>query len=139
MCVCCINTHTLIFLISISTPFEYGERFQQDILVMKTRYQGHFLTNMLGDYCWFLQKETSTSHKHFWKLLTNTWVEYIESKCLKRNFFFLHWNSYFLNWCTMMGIWTWSNKIFTEFELFKFAFQCDNIPYDKACRVTLYT
>ncbi|KAL6461808.1 hypothetical protein MHYP_G00299530 [Metynnis hypsauchen] len=42
---------------------EYGERFHQDISEMETRYQGHYNTNMMGDYCWFLQRETSVKRK----------------------------------------------------------------------------
>jgi hypothetical protein len=42
---------------------EHGERFHQDISVMERRYQGRFEPNMMGDYCWFLQRETATSHK----------------------------------------------------------------------------
>lgn len=40
---------------------EHGERFHQDIAVMESRYQGRFNENMMGDYCWFLQREDSTS------------------------------------------------------------------------------
>ena len=50
---------------------EHGERFHQDILVMETKYQGRFNPNMMGDYCWFLQWETSSTHKHNSKCLTN--------------------------------------------------------------------
>ena len=49
---------------------EHGERFHQDISVMETRYQGWFNPNMMGDYCWFLQRETSSAYKR-------------KSKCLK--------------------------------------------------------
>ncbi|KAL6480717.1 hypothetical protein MHYP_G00117500 [Metynnis hypsauchen] len=42
---------------------EHGERFHQDISEMETRNQGHYNTNMMGDYCWFLQRETSVKHK----------------------------------------------------------------------------
>ena len=42
---------------------EHGERFHQDIKIMEHRYQGRFEPNMVGDYCWFLQLETTTSHK----------------------------------------------------------------------------
>ena len=49
---------------------EYGERFHQDISLMETRYQGRFNPNMMGDYCWFLQREKSSAYKR-------------KSKCLK--------------------------------------------------------
>ena len=41
----------------------HGKRFHQDISVMETRYQGRFNPNMIGDYCWFLQRETNSTHK----------------------------------------------------------------------------
>jgi hypothetical protein len=49
---------------------EHGERFHQDIAIMERRYQGHFNPNMMGDYCWFLQRSTTDTHKR-------------KSKCLK--------------------------------------------------------
>ena len=42
---------------------EHGERFHQQISIMENRYQGNFNPNMMGDYCWFLQTETSSSFK----------------------------------------------------------------------------
>ena len=42
---------------------EHGERFHQQISIMENRYQDNFNPNMMGDYCWFLQKETSSSFK----------------------------------------------------------------------------
>lgn len=42
---------------------EQGERFHQDIRVMEERYQGRWDPAMMGDYCWFLQKEDATQHK----------------------------------------------------------------------------
>ena len=49
---------------------EHGERFHQDIKTMESRYQGKFNPTMMGDYCWFLQKETNVQYK-------------CRSKCLK--------------------------------------------------------
>lgn len=49
---------------------EHGERFHQDIRTMEERYQGRFNSNMMGDYCWFLQRETTVHHKR-------------KSRCLK--------------------------------------------------------
>ena len=42
---------------------KHGERFYQQISIMENRYQGNFNPNMLGDYCWFLQTEISSSFK----------------------------------------------------------------------------
>ena len=41
---------------------EHGERFHQDISCMEQRYQGRFNPNMMGDYCWFLQRDTKSDH-----------------------------------------------------------------------------
>jgi hypothetical protein len=50
---------------------EHGERFHQDISEMETRYQGRFNPNMMGDYCWFLQRETTATHKRKSKSLAH--------------------------------------------------------------------
>ena len=42
---------------------EHGERFHQDISAMETRYHGRFNSNMMGDYCWFLQRDTETTYR----------------------------------------------------------------------------
>ena len=42
---------------------EHGERFHQQISIMESRYQGNFNPNMMGDYCWFLQRESSSTYK----------------------------------------------------------------------------
>ena len=42
---------------------EQGERFHQDILGMESRYQGRFDSSMMGDFCWFLQRESDTEYK----------------------------------------------------------------------------
>ena len=49
---------------------EHGETFHQDISVMETRYQGRFNPNMMGNYCWFPQRETNSTHKRKSKCLT---------------------------------------------------------------------
>ena len=41
-----------------------------EISVMESRYSGRFNPNMMGDYCWFLQRETDTEHAR-------------KSKCIK--------------------------------------------------------
>ena len=40
---------------------EQGERFHQDISVIEGRYQGRFDANMMGDFCWDLQRESKGS------------------------------------------------------------------------------
>ena len=42
---------------------EYGERFQQQMKVMQTRYQGFGNEAMLGDYCCFLIRETISNYR----------------------------------------------------------------------------
>jgi len=40
---------------------EQGERFHQDMSVIEGRYQGRFDANMMGDFCWYLQRESKGS------------------------------------------------------------------------------
>lgn len=42
---------------------EQGERFHQDLHIMEERYQGRWNPAMMGDYCWFLQRDDTTTHK----------------------------------------------------------------------------
>lgn len=42
---------------------EHGERFHQQIKTMESRYQGLWDEAMMGDYCWFLIRETENSYK----------------------------------------------------------------------------
>lgn len=43
---------------------EHGERFHQDIATIEKRFKGKDARNMLGEYCWYLCRETSsTRHK----------------------------------------------------------------------------
>lgn len=42
---------------------EQGERFHQEIATMENRYQGRYDSNMMGDFCWFLQRECDTNYK----------------------------------------------------------------------------
>ncbi|KAJ4431207.1 hypothetical protein ANN_19804 [Periplaneta americana] len=42
---------------------EQGERFHQDILQIEQRYKGRWDPSMMSDYCWFLQREDTTTHK----------------------------------------------------------------------------
>jgi len=53
---------------------EHGERFHQDIFEMEKSYQGRYNPNMMGDYCWFPQRDTSASHKHKTKCLAHFWT-----------------------------------------------------------------
>ena len=41
---------------------EHGERFYQYIVVVETRYKGKSNANIMGDYCWFLQKQSETKY-----------------------------------------------------------------------------
>lgn len=36
---------------------EQGESFHQDVMTMESRHQGGRCTNMMADYCWFLQRD----------------------------------------------------------------------------------
>lgn len=66
-----LHSHLDFFPINLGdVSDEHGERFHQDIKVMESRYQGKFNPNMMGDYCWFLQRETDVTYKR-------------KSKCLK--------------------------------------------------------
>ena len=42
---------------------EYGERFHQDISVMKKRFKGKWNPGMLADYCWNIKRKDDTLHK----------------------------------------------------------------------------
>ena len=42
---------------------EHGERFHQQMKTMERRYQGFWNEAMMGDYCWFLSRETEDIHK----------------------------------------------------------------------------
>lgn len=42
---------------------EHGERFHQDVMVMEQRYRGKYTPAMMGDFCWFLQRESTVTHK----------------------------------------------------------------------------
>ena len=41
---------------------EHSERFHQDIVVVETCYKRKSNANMVGDYCWFLQKQSETKY-----------------------------------------------------------------------------
>ena len=42
---------------------EHGERFHQEMKVMETRYQEFWNEAMMGDYCWFLIRDTKSNYK----------------------------------------------------------------------------
>lgn len=42
---------------------KHGERFHQQLKTMERRYQGFWDEAMMGDFCWFLIRETNTKHK----------------------------------------------------------------------------
>ena len=39
---------------------EQRERFHQDISVIEGRYQGRYDANMMGNFCWYLQRESKS-------------------------------------------------------------------------------
>ena len=41
---------------------ERGKRFYLDTAVVETRYKGKSNANMMGDYCWYLQKQSATKY-----------------------------------------------------------------------------
>jgi hypothetical protein len=58
-----LHSHLDFFPVNLgAVSDEHGERFHH-ISVMEHKYQGRFEPNKMGDYCWFLQRETTTSHK----------------------------------------------------------------------------
>lgn len=42
---------------------EHGERFHQDISDMEDRFNGRYVPNMLGEFCWSLLRDTKYMHK----------------------------------------------------------------------------
>lgn len=42
---------------------EHGERFHQDISNMEERFNGRYIPNMLGEYCWMLIRTEKAMHK----------------------------------------------------------------------------
>lgn len=42
---------------------EHGERFHQDISEIEQRFNGRYSSNMLGEYCWSLLRDTKVIHK----------------------------------------------------------------------------
>ena len=39
---------------------EHSERFHQDVAIVKKRCKGKRNVSVMGDYCWFLQKQSKT-------------------------------------------------------------------------------
>jgi hypothetical protein len=60
-----LNLHLKFFPKNLgAVSEEQGERFHKDIKEMERRYQGRWNVNMMGDYCWTLQREIpETSHE----------------------------------------------------------------------------
>ena len=53
---------------------EHGERFHQDIKVMKEKYQGRWDAHMMADYCWSVQRHclaASYSRKSYKRKFVN--------------------------------------------------------------------
>jgi hypothetical protein len=42
----------------------HGERFHQDILVMRHRYKGKWRAAILGDYCWIMKRDAPQTKYH---------------------------------------------------------------------------
>lgn len=42
---------------------EHGERFHQEVSIMEQRYQVQYSPAMIGDFCWLLQRDSSTCYK----------------------------------------------------------------------------
>ncbi|XP_031630890.1 uncharacterized protein LOC116345586 [Contarinia nasturtii] len=42
---------------------EHGERFHQDIGDMEDRFNNRYTPNMLGEYCWYILRDTRAIHK----------------------------------------------------------------------------
>ena len=55
----CLHSHLEYFPDNLGDYSEVqGERFHQDLNVIKRRYQAVWGVNMMADYCWMLKKET---------------------------------------------------------------------------------
>ena len=62
--VCYLHSHLDFFRENLGdVSEEHGERFHQDIQTMERRYQGRWDSAMMGDYMWFLIRETKSIHK----------------------------------------------------------------------------
>lgn len=57
---------------------EHGERFHQEIKQMESRYQGYWNEAMMGDFCWFLVRETDNNAKRKKKIVIKTFLVYNE-------------------------------------------------------------
>ena len=47
----------------VAVSDEKGERVHHNIGTMEQRYEGRWDPAIMGDYCWFLKREGSSSHK----------------------------------------------------------------------------
>ena len=57
-----LHCHLDFFLSNLGeVSDEQGERFHQDISVIEGRYQGPYYANMMGDFCWNLQRKSKSS------------------------------------------------------------------------------
>ena len=41
---------------------EHEHEFHQDVALIESRYKGKSNASMMGDYCWFLQRENDLSY-----------------------------------------------------------------------------
>ena len=57
-----LDSHLDSFPVNLGAESDkQGERFHQDMLTLENRYQGYWGTEMLGDYCWSIIRETDPS------------------------------------------------------------------------------
>ena len=68
-----LNSHLDFFHKNLSDVFDKrGERFHQDISVIRSRYEGKWSVSMLADYCWLMQRDDlETQHKPGRRYLMN--------------------------------------------------------------------
>ena len=58
-----LHSHLDFFPVNLGAESdEHGERFHQDILSFENRFQGYWGTEMLGDYCWSIIRETNPNN-----------------------------------------------------------------------------
>lgn len=59
-----LDSHFAIFPKNLgAVSDEQGERFHQDIQTMEKRYQGRWDPAMMGEYCWFLKRDSDMKYK----------------------------------------------------------------------------
>lgn len=60
----CLKSHKDVFPDLLGAwSDEHGERFHQEMSDIESRFNGQYTPNMLGEYCWFLVRDTKAIHK----------------------------------------------------------------------------